>query len=172
MTVVSDSGPLMALAKIGELEILFRLFPKIQTPRAVHEELITAGLRLGAPDVALLQERYRSGELVVALPPDTPLLIPALLGPGEEESIRLAIELKADWLLVDDLEARQAAIANIQASGSPTRVKGTLGIVVAAHSAGQLSFSEAVGAIEGLRLREDIWISSTLYEIALQLLVR
>lgn len=31
MKVVSDAGPLMALAKVGGLEVLFRLYPKILT---------------------------------------------------------------------------------------------------------------------------------------------
>ena len=47
MKVVSDAGPLMALAKIGGLDALFKLFSKIWTPPAVYEELITAGLHLG-----------------------------------------------------------------------------------------------------------------------------
>lgn len=92
MTVVSDAGPLMALAKIGALDVLFRLFPKILTPPAVHLELITEGLRLGAPDAALLQARYESGELAVMSPRDASLPAPAPLGPGEEQSILLAIE--------------------------------------------------------------------------------
>jgi hypothetical protein len=49
----------MALAKVGGLDALFRLFPKILTPPAVYEELITAGQRLGAPDAALLRACYR-----------------------------------------------------------------------------------------------------------------
>ena len=170
MTVVSDSGPLMALAKIGELDVLFRLFPTIQTPPSVHAELITAGLRLGAPDVAALQERYRTGELLVVSAPDVALPIPALLGPGEEQAILLAIEQKASWVLIDDLAARQAAISNFQAAGSGTQLKGTLGIVVASREAGHLSKDKAVALIETLRRRQDIWLSSALCDRALQLL--
>jgi hypothetical protein len=36
------------------------------------------------------------------------------LGRGEEESIRLAIERRADWLLIDDYDARQAALASFR----------------------------------------------------------
>ncbi len=68
MTVVSDAGPLMALAKIGGLDILFRLFSQILTPPAVYDELVTAGLRLGAPDAELLESRYQAQELVVISP--------------------------------------------------------------------------------------------------------
>ncbi|HEV8580089.1 MAG TPA: hypothetical protein VGX68_13535 [Thermoanaerobaculia bacterium] len=102
----------MAFAKIGGLDTLFRLFPKILTPPAVYHELITEGLRLGAPDAALLDARYRSGDLSIVSPASASLPKPALLGRGEEQSILLAIEKEAMWLLVDDLSARRAAQAS------------------------------------------------------------
>jgi len=170
VTVVSDSGPLMALAKVGGLDVLFRLFPTIHTPPAVHAELITAGLRLGAPDVAALQERYRSRELLVTSPQEAPLPVVALLGPGEEQCILLAIERKASWVLIDDLAARHAAIASLHAAGSDTGLKGTLGVIVAARESEHLSKDRAVALIEALRLRKDIWISSDLCDRALLLL--
>ena len=162
----------MALAKVDTLDFLFRLFPKILTPPAVHHELITEGLRLGAPDVALLQSRYESGELAVMSPRDAPLPAPALLGPGEEQSILLAIEVEAIWLLVDDLDARQAALGSFAAAGSRTRIKGTLGVILAAREEEALTKEEAIQLVEALRNRPDIWISSNLYDHALRLLDR
>lgn len=96
----------MALAKIGALDVLFRLFPKILTPPAVHHELITEGLRLAAPDAAFL-------------PPPAPAL-----GPGEAQSILLAIEKEATWLLIDDLDARRAALNSFATAGSKAQIKG------------------------------------------------
>jgi hypothetical protein len=49
----------MALAKVGGLDTLFRLFPKILTPPTVYQEVVTEGLRVGAPDAAILDLRYR-----------------------------------------------------------------------------------------------------------------
>lgn len=40
MTVVADSGPLIAFAKIGGLETLLGVYPRILTPRAVFEESV------------------------------------------------------------------------------------------------------------------------------------
>src|SRR4051794_12247121 len=99
----------MALAKVNGLEALFRLFPKVWTPPAVYFEVVTEGLRLGAPDAAILDLHYKDGALEVVAPKETVLPRAARLGRGEEESIRLAIESRADWLLVDDLDARRAA---------------------------------------------------------------
>ena len=172
MTVVSDAGPLMAFAKIGALDALFRLFTKILTPPAVHHELITEGLRLGAPDVTLLQARYESGELAVMSPRDAPVPTPAALGLGEEQSIMLAIEVEAAWLLVDDLDARHAALNSFAVAGSKAQIKGTLGVVLAAREGGALAKEEAIQLVESLRNRPDIWISSNLYDRALDLLER
>lgn len=172
MIVVSDAGPLMALAKIGALDVLFHLFPKILTPPAVHHELITEGLRLAAPDAALLQERYESGELAVVSPRAAPLSVPAPLGPGEEQSILLAIEEEATWLLVDDLDARRAALNSLAAAGSKAQIKGTLGVILAAKEGGALTRGEAIQLVEALRNRPDIWISSGLCDRALDLLDR
>ncbi len=170
MTVVSDAGPLMALAKIGALDPLFRLFPKILTPPAVHHELITEGLRLVAPDALLLRERYRSGELEVLAPQEGRLSVPIRLGPGEEQSIQLAAEVEATWLLIDDLDARRAATASLEAAGVKTRLKGTLGVILSAREGGHLAKEEAVHFVETLRQRPDIWISADLCARVLALL--
>ena len=86
------------------------------------------------------------------------------LGRGEEESILLAIESGAIWLLVDDLDARRAAVANFEAAGVETRVKGSLGIVLSAYREGRIAQEEAIGIVTGLNRRPDIWISSLLCE--------
>jgi len=170
VTVVSDAGPLIALAKIGGLDPLFRLFPKVITPPAVYQELIPEGLRLGAPDAALLAARYRSRELVVVSPASASLPRPALLGRGEEQSILLAIERQAALILVDDLGARRAAHSNLEAAGVRTGLKGTLGIILAACQVGHLSKEEAVGLVGAIRQRQDIWISTQLCNRTVDLL--
>jgi predicted nucleic acid-binding protein len=162
MIAVADSGPLMALAKIGGLPALFALYPQVFTSPAVREEVVTAGLRLGLEDARLLDEAYQQGYLQVRAPALATLPLPALLGPGEDEAIRLAIELRADWLLMDDFDARQAAEANIARAGVPTGVRGTLGVIVSAHQEHILTRDEALALVEAIPRRPDIWISTDL----------
>ena len=45
MIVVSDSGPLIALAKIGKLNVLRELFGEIIIPKAVWIEVVERGKR-------------------------------------------------------------------------------------------------------------------------------
>lgn len=40
MTVVSDTGPLVALAKVGQLNLLRAIFWEVHIPPAVHRELL------------------------------------------------------------------------------------------------------------------------------------
>jgi uncharacterized protein len=162
VTVVSDAGPLMALAKVGGLDALFWLFPKIWTPPAVFEELVTAGLRLGAPD-ALLLERYYLSEQIEVRPPRTVLSDgEEPFGAGEAQSLRLAIEEHADWLLVDDFDARRMASNRLKAAGLDTKVTGTLGVIVAACQKRKISPQTALGLVDALSARPDIWISADL----------
>jgi predicted nucleic acid-binding protein len=114
------------------------------------------------PDAALLEAFYRNGALEIVVPAISSLPISLRLGWGEEESIRLAVEQTADWLLIDDFDARQAAHSSFQAIGSTTQVKGTLGIVVSAYQEGHWSQSEAIDCVNALSQRQDIWVSGDL----------
>ena len=43
MIVVTNSGPLMALAKLGLLDLLGRLYGKAYMPVAVYDEVVVRG---------------------------------------------------------------------------------------------------------------------------------
>lgn len=80
------------------------------------------------------------------------------LDPGEEEALLLALSLRADLLLMDDSEGRRTA----QEQG--LKVRGTLGILVAASAQGWIDLPDAITA-----LRETSFqISETLLQAALQ----
>jgi predicted nucleic acid-binding protein len=162
----------MALAKVDGLRALFRLFPRIVIPPAVFEETVVAGKRLGAPDAALLESCCFDGNLGLAVPSLPPLPVAQRLGHGEEESIRLAIERRADWLLMDDYEARQAALASFLAAGVKTGIKGTLGVIVSAHQEGYLSQSEAIDRVNAMGQRLDVWVSQDLCRRVIEILAR
>lgn len=173
MIVISDAGPLLALAKVGGLRVLFDLFPNILTPPGVYEEAVAAGLRLGAPDAAVLDEAFRKGLLEVSAPADSTVLpIPLPLGRGEREGIRLAIERNADWMLIDDLDARRGALANFQAAGVRAQVKGTLGILVSACQQRHLAKGEAIELVRALSRRQDVWFSTDLCQRVIEILGR
>jgi len=170
LTVVADAGPLIALAKIGGLQALFQLFSTVSIPPAVNNEAIRIGRDRRAADALLLEEAFHAGRLKLAVPQASPLPIAAQLGRGEEETILLAIERNAEWALLDDFAARQAAALSFQSAEVPTRVKGTLGVIASAFRVGHLSLEEAVGLVTRIRARPDIWIHERLCQQAIDAL--
>jgi len=100
MIVVADTSPINYLLLIKEIDILPKMYGKVVIPRAVHEEL----LRVVAPEIV----RAWIGEAPTWLEIRTPVGAPdpslTKLDPGERDAIMLAIELRADQLIVDDRE--------------------------------------------------------------------
>lgn len=173
MIVISDAGPLLALAKVDGLGALFQLFPSVLTPPRVYEEVVTAGTRLGAPDAAVIEDAFRKGLLELSAPAESTVLpIPLSLGRGELESIRLAIERDADWLLIDDFDARRGALTNFRATGAKSQIKGTLGIIVSACQQKHLAKTEAIELVHALSRRQDVWLSAGLCQSVVEILSR
>ena len=171
MTVVSDAGPLIAFAKIGALDTLRSLHAEVLVPPAVFREAIEEGLLRGEPDAKDLSQYLRAGGLrVVPLERASPLS--SRWGAGERECFELAIEQQADWLLIDDWDARQEIEKELRNLGRPTQFRGTLGLLVAAQAAGNLSGAQAAELVLRLRQRPDIWISPELCDRVLATLAR
>jgi predicted nucleic acid-binding protein len=91
---------------------------------------------------------------------------------GEAGSIRLAIDLQAEWLLIDDHDARRIAQQNFAVAGVSTGIKGTLGVIVTAFNAQLINPTQAIEWVKVLRDRPDIWLSSSLCEQVINTLQR
>jgi len=66
MTVVSNTGPLIALAKANRLDLLEALFGHVQIPSEVHRELLAGR----GPEMARLVDAVRRFIRVMPMPPD------------------------------------------------------------------------------------------------------
>jgi hypothetical protein len=99
--VISDTGPVSYLYRLGRLGLLRSLFGRVIVPPAVVAEL-NKGLRLGIdlPDIATLDW------MEVRVPPAHALRGIDGLGAGETEAIALARTLPDALLLLDDGQAR------------------------------------------------------------------
>jgi hypothetical protein len=123
MIIVSDTSPISNLLRINQLPILKELYGTVIIPQQVYEEvsiLATLGI-----DITLIQ---LADWIKVQTTLDQTFVTTLLseLDPGEAEAIALAIELKADRLLIDERIGRTVA----QRYG--LRVTGLLGVLVAA----------------------------------------
>ena len=107
MTVVTNTSPLNYLLLIGEARLLPQLFERLHLPAAVREELRD-------PAAANLVRAWAEtppvwAELHVVPPAAVPTSVE--LHRGETEAILLAQKLRADLLLMDELDGRAAARA-------------------------------------------------------------
>ena len=124
-----DSGPLIALAIVGELRVLQHLYARAVVPDAVLSEILAGPVeRPGARDI---QSASWLERVQLDSPPE-PLLIKEL-GAGEAEAIALAARLEGAVIL-DERAGRRIAreVYGLQ-------VRGTVGILAAAKRAGHLS---------------------------------
>lgn len=106
MIVVSNTSPVLNLACIGEQAILQRLFGDIHVPQAVQLEvqrLRTNQSRFSAVELpAFVQITSTQNRALVAA-------LSLELDAGEAEAISLALEMRAELLLVDEHRGRQVA---------------------------------------------------------------
>jgi len=65
--VVANSGPLMALGKLGLLDLLYDLYGRIYIPSAVYTEVVVRGSEHGYPDAYAARLAIQRGRLVVVL---------------------------------------------------------------------------------------------------------
>jgi predicted nucleic acid-binding protein len=148
VTVVSNSSPLIALARIQRLDLLHAIFESVLIPPAVAREI--------SPSIPVLPAWLRI-QAASVLPPAS--LVRRRLGDGEWEALALAIELRADWIILDDLPARRSA----EVSG--LNVIGTLGTLVAAKRAGLL---KAIRPELDALVRTSFFLSPHLYDELLE----
>lgn len=152
--IIADSSPLIALALIGQLELLPYLYHRVLIPPAVWDEVTKQGAGLpGAQAVS------QCSWLEIQLPESAKLeVLRILVDQGEAEALALAQMQPDSIVLLDDAQARRVAERfNIPRIG-------TLGILRRAKKAGRLS--EIKPYILALR-QNGIYIRQALIEAVL-----
>jgi predicted nucleic acid-binding protein len=108
VTVLSDSSPLITLAKIGHLDLLPQLYETVTITPEVYAEVVVSGAGLaGAFQISAAKWiRVKSVQKQANLAAAQQRWG---LGIGELSIIMLGQELQADILLIDDMKARKVA---------------------------------------------------------------
>lgn len=148
MVAVSNSTPLIALSKIGKLNLLQEYFGQIAIPEAVYNEVVVnGGILYGAEEVA-------EADWIVVETVVNSLAVESLsmyLGAGESEAIVLAKE-KDCLLLIDDGDGRTTA------SNMELDITGTVGILLKAGRDGKIDLRESIDELNacGFRLSDKV----------------
>ncbi|MBI5253908.1 MAG: DUF3368 domain-containing protein [Euryarchaeota archaeon] len=152
MIVVSNSGPLIALAKLGLLFILKEFFGEVFVPPEVWNEVVERGK--GKPG----EEEVRKAKWIKVREIEDRLSVEVLcrdIGRGEAEAIILAKKTNA-LLIMDEKIPREIA------TSLGLEVTGTLGLVYRAteRKAVKQSFENIVMEMR----KRKIWISDEIVE--------
>jgi hypothetical protein len=106
MTIVSNASPLINLARIGLFDLLHKLYGVVFIPPAVWHEIVVQGAgQAGAREV-------QTADWITRQSIANELLAQALqqeLDAGEAEAIVLALETRAELLVMDERLGRETA---------------------------------------------------------------
>ena len=153
--IVSNTSPLIALAKVDLLSLLQSLFEEVRIPPAVHRELLAKT----GEDAARLDRALKHFIVVAPAPASTSPAqerVTQGIGEGEGQAVLLAREL-GSLLLIDERAGRTAA----RRLGVP--VTGTVGVLIRAKEIKLVT--NIVPTLHEMR-REGYWLSDHLIELA------
>lgn len=143
MIVVSDTSPITSLTDVGKVELLLVLYGTVVVPREVARELERGRVTLPR----WLQVRDVSDRAAV-------MRLETELDLGEAEALALAVELKADQVLIDEQLGRAVA------ARLGLRHIGVLGVLLEAKQQGHLESVRPV--LDKLVETAGFWIAAEL----------
>jgi predicted nucleic acid-binding protein len=152
MIVVADTSPLNYFVLLGQPEVLLEIYGRVLVPGAVlvemqHPEAPPEVRAWASAAPAWLEER-KVQEIDGSLA--------AELGAGEREAISLAIEVKADVLLIDERAGRR------EAETRGIEVAGTLAVLLQASIRGYFDFPEALQQLRRYGFRASRAVEATM----------
>lgn len=144
--VISDSSPLIALADIGELELLQKLYQEVFITDIVRSEI-----HADLPTWISVSTKYDQKQFHV---------LKLELDPGEASAIALALEHPESSIIIDENKGRSVA------KRLGLKVTGTVGIIIKAKELGFIvSGTEILAKLE----EHGFWLSEQLKD---QIIVR
>lgn len=156
--IVSNSTPLIYLAKIKRLHLLKDVFGSVLIPLEVKFEIVDEGKRKGEADAYLIEQEINRSWLRVEKV-NTQLKFNLEIDAGEKATISLAYEKKESAVLIDEIAARTAAkLVKIEP-------RGTIFVLLQALKLKKINFDEFLHSLTqlsqaGFRLHEEIYTAA------------
>jgi len=156
---VSNSGPLIHLAKIDKLILLKELFSEVIIPLQVKMEVVDAGKGDGMADAFLIESEIENGWIIIDgnITGLEDIVRNVGIDEGEAAAIVLARKMKK-LILLDDLAARRFAI------GLGLEVTGSIGVLFKCTKLKIISNRDALDCLD--KLARIMWLSVDVYEDA------
>ncbi|MEK6903505.1 MAG: hypothetical protein AABW64_02565 [Nanoarchaeota archaeon] len=163
MMIISNSSPLILLAKINKIELLKKMYFTVNIPPGVYQEVVVRGkeekysdaylIERCIDDFIVIKKLYEEGR-------EKARKLNKMVGKGESEAIALALQEKADMLLIDNLEPRKVAESN------NVKCRSTPGILLEALKKEKISYEEYSDAIK--ELSSFAWLSGDIVAFFLE----
>ncbi len=115
--MIVDSSSLVIFGKLNKVNLLLKLFDKIQVAEEVYKEAILDGLEKKFEDSLILKNYFDKGEIKIIRLNDKYLKLAYEIknlnniGLGEAQTIALARQIKHKELIIDETLARKVAKA-------------------------------------------------------------
>jgi predicted nucleic acid-binding protein len=155
LKVVSNTTPILSLIKIGKLEILKDLFGSVNVPLAVYKEIEAGKDKEFYVDL----QQFKWINIVKIKASDARSYL-FDLDDGEAETIILAKEISADFVIIDEKLGRQYA------RHFNLALTGTIGILLNAKAQGIIT--EIAPLLQQLQEKQS-WMSNALIKKTLQI---
>lgn len=163
MMVVSDSTPLIHLAKAGGLGLLRKLYGSLYITKAVYREAVEEGDLLGEGDAIVIKKAVEKWIRIGEVQGAEEISRKYGLHLGEAASIALALEQRAELLLMNEREGRDAA------RKEGLKVKGTIGVIQEAVKKGVISAKEGTGILRKFKgAPQEYWIDPAVIDAAIK----
>jgi predicted nucleic acid-binding protein len=153
--IICNSSPLINLANIEQLGLIEPLYGKILIPSTVYQEVV--GQKRGRDRAEQIEHLIKRGIIEVKAVRNSHLIeaFRKDLDAGESEVLALALEIKADLVILDEIDARRIAdLHNI-------RKTGFVGILIKAKH--QHLLKTVKDALD-LAISKGFWIDNELYQ--------
>lgn len=154
--IISNATPLIYLAKSDKLTLLQNTINQVLIPKAVFQEVVVEGKRLGEKDAYGVEKAIGQGWLRVKEVKNM-FFTKVSLHPGEIEVISLAKEKGIKTVLMDDAKGRSVAeLAGLKPVG-------TLWIILQAVKNRVIDFDGFLSTLEdminsGFYLKDEVYI--------------
>jgi len=166
--LISNASPLITIAKIGLLKELLQIYSLIEISPQVFKEIIENGIKNNKTDALLLNGLYKDNKIKIVFFDKKYSKLSKLLVKkynidlGEAETIVLAMQLKNEYILIDESLGRNTA----KLLGIKT--KGTLRFLLELYQAGiinKIRIKSLVEELLGKNFRLDIEVLAKFWEL-------
>ncbi len=102
--IISNSTPLIYLARLRKIDLVIKMYGKIIIPREVYDEVIVKGKLLQKTEVVLLEELIKNASIIIQEAGKLHHEIKSI-HLGEAKAINLCLQQNTKKILIDDKDA-------------------------------------------------------------------